>query len=250
MSRLLRRVVLLLLLVLLNSPVWASSSLHQTFDELLKARVTNGQVDYPGIATDPRFADYLETLKTVDATTLRTREERLAFWINAYNALVIQGILAGGSPSSFFGRIGFFKTADYEVGGRRIDLYDLEHEIIRPLGEPRIHFAIVCASRSCPKLRSEAYDTARLDQQLDDQAREFINNPERNRFDAARRTARLSMIFEWFKEDFEKQAGSVPRYIAPYLNDRSLASEFGAGSYKIEYLEYDWNLNGLPPRRG
>lgn len=233
------------------APAFASgaSSLHQPFDEILKARVTDGQVDYPGIAAEPKFAVYLESLKNTDAGSIATREEQLAFWINAYNALVIQGILAGRSPASFFGRIEFFKGAEYDVGGRRIDLYDLEHDVIRPYGEPRIHFAIVCASRSCPKLRSEAYDSARLDAQLDEQARAFINDPKRNQTDPVAQTARLSMIFDWFREDFDKHAGSVARYLAPYLEDKAAAAGFAADDWRIDYLDYDWNLNGVPPRR-
>ena len=247
----LSRLWLLALLYLGGAAAWAqAASVHRAFDEVLKAHVTDGQVDYPGIAADPQFKEYLETLKAFDVNTLETREKQLAFWINAYNALVIQGILEGRSPSSFFGRVEFFKTSEYEVGGRKIDLYDLEHEIIRPLGEPRIHFAINCASRSCPKLRAEAYESTRLDQQLDDQARMFINDPKRNQFDAERKTARLSMIFDWFKEDFEKHSGSVPRYIAGYLGDQAVATEFANGSYQIEHLQYDWDLNGLPPPRG
>lgn len=89
------------------------------------------------------------------------RAEKLAFWINAYNALAIKGTLDGSSPRSFFGKAKFFYTDKYQAGGVKTNLYDLEHEILLPLDDARVHFAIVCASRSCPKLRSEAYTVGR-----------------------------------------------------------------------------------------
>jgi hypothetical protein len=117
----------------------------------LQAYVRDGQVDYAAIQTDDRFQAYIDYLETADPETLATRDEKLAFWINAYNALAIKGVLDGLSTGSLLARVGFF-SADYSLAGRSIDLYDLEHEIIIPFGEPRIHFAIVCASASCPKI--------------------------------------------------------------------------------------------------
>jgi len=142
----------------------------------------------------------------------------------------------------------YFKLQDWPLGGRKISLYDLEHRVLRPLGEPRIHFAIICASRSCPFLRSEAYSAARLDAQLDEQARQFVNDPFRNRFDKATKTAHLSEIFKWFEEDFQG-AGSVQKYIARYIADPEVARDLAQDGYKIQYVDYDWNLNGNPPRR-
>ena len=217
-----------------------------SFDRLLRDHVQMGVVDYPGFQDQASFASYLAELGK--PASLQGRNDQLAHYINAYNALAIQGILDGLSPSTLLGQLRYFKLKDWAVDGRRISLYDLEHQVLRPLGEPRIHFAIVCASRSCPFLRSEAYRPELLDTQLDDQARRFINDPLRNRFDKATRTARLSSIFKWFEEDFQG-AGSLQRYISRYVDDREVAQGLAQDAYRIEWLSYDWNLNGKAPRR-
>lgn len=226
-----------------------SQSLHHTFDAVLRAHVAEGDVSYPGIAGNVRFGEYLQKLARIDPDALATREEKLAYWINAYNAFAIKGILDGSSPSTLFGRVAYFKLREYGAGGRDINLYDLERKVLIPMGEPRIHFAIVlCASQSCPRLRSQAYTPDRIEQQLDDSARQFINDPSRNRFDSENKVAYLSQIFDWFTEDFERNSGSVLGYLAPYLKDQGLAQELKNGGYAIKHLDYDWNLNGTPPQ--
>lgn len=221
---------------------------HAALDGVLHAHVQDGVVDYPAVAKDARFAEYLAQLKRLDPNGLPTPEARLTFWINAYNAFAMQGILEGFSPLTSSGKYQYFVAQKYEVGGASVNLYGLEHGILRPLCEPRIHFAIVCASRSCPKQISEAYDPARMEQQLDEGARQFINDPTRNRFDAVEKIAHLSMIFDWFKDDFMAHGGSVLQYVARYVNDPALARELETGRYTIKYLDYDWRLNGPPPR--
>ena len=216
------------------------------FDALLKANVRNGVVTYAGFEANPSFRAYLMSLER--PARLESRADRLAYSINAYNALAIEGILEGLSPASFAGRVRYFKLKEWPLDGGRISLYDLEHQVIRPLGEPRIHFAIVCASRSCPVLRSEAYAPDRLDAQLDDQAKQFINDGGRNRFDTATRTAYLSEIFKWFEDDFRTSAGSVQKFVARYANDPAVARDLDRDAYRIEWIEYDWRLNGTPPR--
>ena len=135
----------------------------------------------------------------------------MALWINAYNAYAIKGILDGYSPGTWVGRYRYFIGRTYRVGGASINLYDLEREIlIARFHEPRMHFAIVCASASCPKLQSWAYDRTQLEPQLELAARGFINDSSRNRFDRENRVAYLSKIFDWFADDFSSQAGSVP----------------------------------------
>ncbi len=229
-------------------PISPEAVSHQAFGEVLQQHVMNGQVNYPAVAGDSRFGEYLGLFNRVDPSRLSAQEDRLAFWINAYNAFAIKGILDGYSPASLWGRYRYFIGRDYEVGGNQINLYDLEREVlVREFREPRLHFAIVCASQSCPPLRSEAYEARRLSAQLDDNARRFINDPSKNRFDRTSRTASLSMIFKWFQEDFEAYSGSLAAYVAQFVADPDLARELKADGYRIEFLEYDWSLNGVPP---
>jgi hypothetical protein len=219
----------------------------RAFDALLRANVRAGVVDYPGFQASPAFRAYVTGL--AKPVRFSGRSDELAYYINAYNALAIEGILAGLSPSTLLGRARYFKLKAWPLAGRDITLDDLEHKVIRPLGEPRIHFAIICASKSCPVLRSEAYAAASLDSQLDEQARVFVNDPSRNRFDKATRTARLSEIFKWFDEDFRASAGSTQKYIARYVADPEVAQGLAADGYRVEWIDYDWSLNGVPPRR-
>lgn len=222
---------------------------HHLWDEVLNAHVADGQVDYQGVAKDKRFAEYLATLNQIDPNELPTRADRLAFWINAYNAFAVKGIIDGYSPRSLWRRYRFFIARDYRVGGETINLYDLERSLLVPgFKEPRIHFAIVCASVSCPKLRSSAYLGEELDRQLDEAARAFINDPSKNRFDRENHVAQLSMIFNWFTDDFVAHSGSVMQYVMHYVNDSTLIHELGQSPYTIEFLDYDWSLNGTPPR--
>jgi hypothetical protein len=228
---------------------WAWSAEHtpqQLLDDVLQAHVVDGKVDYPGIAADPKFTQYLQQLEA--KPVFKSRQDALAYWINAYNALAIQGILDGRSPQTVFGRLGYFKNTKYAVGGRKINLYDLEREVIIPLGEPRIHFAINCASASCPKLFPTVYTADKLETQLETSARTFINDSTRNAFDRDKNVAYLSKIFHWFEEDFRQHAGSVQKYVARYVDDPALAQALANESYVVKYAKYDWSLNGIPPR--
>jgi hypothetical protein len=239
------KVLLLIMVSIFSNTLFAESDFHQPFNQVLRDTVLDGQVNYKAINNNPAFPAYVESLKTEQ--TFANQNEELAFWINGYNALVIQGILNGGSPSTFFGRNSFFKKDKYTIGGQSINLNDLERKVIIPIGEPRIHFAINCASSSCPKLLPEVFDAKNLDQQLNHSAQDFINDPTRNKFDTASKTASISKIFDWFEEDFVKHSGSVGNYIAQFVNDESIADDLRAGNYKIKYLKYDWSLNGTKP---
>jgi hypothetical protein len=213
------------------------------FDALLRQNVKDGVVNYPGFQDAPAFRKYVEDLGR--PAKLAGKEEALAYYINAYNALAIAGIVDGLSPSTLLGRARYFKLKEWPLNGQSITLYDLEHKVMRPLAEPRIHFAIICASKSCPFLRSEAYVPSRLDAQLDEQARQFVNDPFRNRFDPAARTAKMSEIFKWFEEDFP---GSPQKYIARFAADPETGRLLAADGFKVEFIDYDWSLNGTPPK--
>jgi Protein of unknown function, DUF547 len=230
-------------------PIDPAQMSHRLLNDVLQTSVKDGFVNYPEIQSDQRFAAYPALLDRVNPLALSTERDRLAFWINAYNACAIQGILAGYSPKPYIGWYRFFKTHTYGIGGARLNLSDLEHEILRKqFHEPRIHFAIVCASSSCPKLPSWAYNATQLDRQLDQASRAFINDQTRNHFDRQQRIAYLSKVFDWFEDDFVRSSGSVLQFVAQYVHDADLARELTPGVYRIAYLDYDWSLNGPAPK--
>jgi hypothetical protein len=213
------------------------------WDAILRSHVVDGEVDYSAIAEDEGFAATVIAIATADLVG-SSSESVLAFYINAYNVLAVQGILNGRSPSTNLGKLRFFYREKYTVAGETISLHALEKVRIRSLGEPRIHFAIVCASASCPPLLAEAYLPHRLDAQLENNARQFINDPVKNRFDIENHTASVSRIFKWFAEDFEAAAGNVQGFLARYVDDDKVAETLRQGQLKLRFLDYDWSLNG------
>jgi hypothetical protein len=227
---------------------------HAAWTAILRRFVHAGQVDYTGLRRDgqDRLSRYLRTLASVcrDDYAQWTNDQRLAYWVNSYNAHTIRLVL-DNYPLSSIRAIGLlpgaaFRTAfiDTQLRDRPLSLNDIEHEILRKeFSEPRIHFAIVCASESCPVLRSEAYRVAALDRQLDEQARRFVRDPSKNRFDAAARVLYLSSIFDWFREDFERTAGTLVGYVTRYADEPTAAALRQPG-VQVEFLEYDWSLNG------
>jgi hypothetical protein len=227
---------------------------HTAWTHLLQRFVRDGLVDYRGMKAEAagELDAYLRQLASVTASQYATwtREERLAFWINAYNAYTVRLVL-DHFPLRSIRSIGILPGAAFRddfipmdtLRGRKLSLDDIEHQILRrELDEPRIHFAIVCASRSCPVLRDEAYRAQYLDAQLEDAARRFVRDPSRNRFDAATRTFHASSIFKWFRGDFERRAGSLASFLARYADDAAAAA-LRTGGVRIEFLDYDWSLN-------
>ncbi len=227
---------------------------HAAWTEILRRFVRDGQVDYAGLARHGQrhLSRYLQALASVcpDDYGHWTRDQQLAFWLNAYNAYTVRLIL-DHYPLSSIRTIGILPGAAFRttfismrLRDRTLSLNDIEHEILRrEFVEPRIHFAIVCASQSCPRLRSEAYRAADLDPQLDDQARLFVRDPSKNRFDPAARVLHLSSIFTWFHEDFERAAGTLVDYVARYA-DEPVAAGVRQPGVRVEFLDYDWSLNG------
>jgi hypothetical protein len=174
------------------------------------------------------------------------RAHRLAYWVNTYNALVLWA-MAKDYPQqkdrlgSEEGRDRFFHKTLFKTGGRSRTLDDIETNAIRKqFREPRIHFAIVCASKSCPWLAREAFTADRLEEQLDRRARLFVNQTPNVRVDSGHREVMLSQLFDWYKQDFGSSREAVLTFIAKYRPDGALLRQ---GPWKISYFEYDWGIN-------
>jgi len=226
---------------------------HATWTELLQAYVQDGLVDYARLRRDGRgalraYTDQLEThVGRVDGWT---REQQMAFWINAYNAYTVQ-LVVDHYPVKGIRSIGgllsgsVFRRRFIALGpsGGAISLDDIEHRMLRPVfREARIHFAVVCASISCPALRPEAYRADVLEAQLTDAARQFLGDTTKNRYDSRNNTLWLSAIFNWFREDFEQDAGSLDAFVRRYLPAADGAA-MDARRPRIRFLAYDWSLN-------
>ena len=259
LQRLLRRAVAVLFLgVAPWTPIEAqlTSFDHRAFDALLRVNVVKGMVDYDAFAASPQFARYLGQLSAFDPGALG-RDDQLAFWINAYNAYTIQLVNLHHERESIrninksFGFVrgyGPWRQKLAVVGGHAWSLDEIEQDIIRKrFAEPRIHFALVCAAMGCPPLRSEAYTGARLEEQLDDQARIFVlASPTKNRVDVATRTVHLSPIFVEFRDyikDFGGSEAAVGRFIARWYPAGAERTLLLSGAYAVEKTSYDWQLN-------
>ena len=224
---------------------------HSAYDALLKKYVDDkGLVAYRTWKAKDLGAleEYLKSISETDPAKLASKEERIAFWINTYNALTIQGMIEfyplksiKDKVSRFFG-YNIWDDYKIKVDGKERSLNDIEHKILRKMGEPRIHFALVCASIGCPKLSQGAYGGKDLDDQLADQARTFLNDAGKTRLDLKDGTAHLSKIFDWFEDDFGGSDDSVLKFIAPYRPEKERGALL-SGKVDIEYLEYDWSLN-------
>jgi Protein of unknown function, DUF547 len=222
---------------------------HAALTKVLAVRVKDGAVDYRALKASPnKLGAYLATLAEVRESEFNgwTQSQQLAFLINLYNAQTVKLIIDNypvDSIKSIGGFFGPFKQKVVHVWGGLKSLNDLENGILRRnYREPRIHFALVCAAKSCPPLRAEAYQAENLDVQLDDQARIFLAQRAKNRVDSAGRTLYLSPIFDWYSKDFKAKAKSVEAYIRPFLSDKDAAA-VKAGGFTTKFTDYDWSLN-------
>ncbi len=211
--------------------------LHGAWDTLLGKHVDDeGWVDYQAFAEDRAALEaYLDYLASHIPGDHWSKEEKLAYYINLYNAGTILLILDYYPLESIKDIWNPWGKDRLKIGPSTYSLNDIEHRILRKMGEPRIHFAVNCASYSCPKLLREAFTAAKMEEQLEAAARDFINDPRRNRI--AKGQVELSRIFKWYRGDFEDGERDLLDYINGYL-ERPLP-----GDTDIEYLPYDWNLN-------
>jgi len=222
---------------------------HRGWDAVLHTYVDDdGRVAYRRLQAERanEFDPYLRTLAAAVPDDWPVREQ-LAFWINAYNAVIVAGVLDGHTAESLWARVRFFKLYRRPIAGQERSAEDIEHRVIRPrFRDPRAHFALVCASSSCPVLRRDAYTGARLDAQLDDQARRFLHDARRNRIDLDTGTVAVSAIFKWFAEDFGGDETALAAALRAYLSPEETTL---LARRPIRVLAYDWTLNAQPGQR-
>ena len=241
--------VILLSLALVATPALAFDHAHAAWEALLRRHVVlleggkASQLRYAGMAQErAALQQYLQDLSRVGEAEFQgwSRPQQMAFLINAYNAYTVEKILTRYPEirsiwdfGKFFGNP--FRDEFFSLLGRKSSLDAIEHGTLRKrYAEPRIHFAVNCASVGCPMLREEAYVAPRLEQQLEEQAVRFLSDRSRNRFREGR--LEVSMIFDWFREDFEPREAFLLRY----------AAQLGVppdARPKLAFLDYDWSLN-------
>ncbi len=243
---------------------------HASFSRALAGAVHDKGVDYGRLSSDSApLRRYLEALGATDPAALAqaSQDDRLAFWINAYNACMLKRVIehypirpaggfhgirnrVAGRPANSVWQIADVFTGDHcRVAGRERSQDEIEHEIIRPMGDPRIHFAINCAAVSCPPLIPRAYLGATLRTQLDERVDSFVGDPLHFRVsaeDGGRRVVRINEVLNWFSEDFGGVEG-VRRFLAGYLAGEARAALEDPAS-EISFIEYDWTLNDAPIR--
>lgn len=210
---------------------------HSAWDALLKKHVdANGMVDYKGFKADrTELNAYLKTLSDYNPSNEWSVQELLAYYINLYNAYTVDLILNNYPVKSIKDINGAWTKGIVPVGNKNLSLGGIENGVLRKMNEPRIHFAINCASMSCPKLLNEAYTAGKINEQLDRATKEFINSDKN---DISANSPKVSSLFDWYKKDFITDKTPT---IAAYINQYS-KTKINSGA-TISYKEYDWNLN-------
>lgn len=238
----------LVLALLLGSagPAAAAPVDYSLYAELLGKYVQDGVVDYAGLKRERAKLDkFLEQLSRVDPDQL-TRQEQMAFYINAYNAWTLWLILTKYPDIKSIKELGGIFSSPWSkeiarINGKLLTLDNIEHDILRPrFKDPRVHFAVNCASKSCPPLFGEPYTGAKLDRQLDEVTVSFINDPRQTILSDG--TLYVNKVMDWYAEDFDHDpAAFVRNYARGRLKKR--LDRLG-GKVKVDYLPYDWSLNG------
>ena len=232
---------------------------HALFSSVLKRYVHQGLVDYKGLQKDPKFKLYIQRLEKTDPAKIKGRKRRLAFWINVYNAYTLKLInehyplksiteLHTGASLWFGVATGrtIWQKWEFTLYGKKYSLDQIEHKIIRPkFKDARIHAALVCAAKSCPPLRREAYEGAKLGRQLTQQMRKWLGNRKLNRFVPKEKKLYLSKIFDWFADDFTQSRRDILQVLLPYFPKRTQRQirAMERDDLDIDYLKYDWSLN-------
>jgi hypothetical protein len=229
-------------------------ALGQSLSDLLdRYRDLAGNLSYMAMLGDNTSVKHAESLASFDTESLKSREERLAFWINSYNALSIYGVIKKlkSDPKfiekgigNWFGRVRFFALQKFNVGRKRYTLRAIENMIRKEFQDPRIHFALNCSTLGCPVLKDGLYSADNIENELEQAARLYIRSPRGSRIDKDNGILHLSLIFKWYRNDFKGTGKSLVQYVAQYLTDEDakylLTHE---RAIKIKSIDYDWTLN-------
>ncbi len=228
-----------------KSPGSVSDATQLWGDVLRKFVNAEGYVDFKGLKADhaelDRYVAWVGKVGPQDHPDLfPTRDDKLAYYLNSYNAIAMWKVLKAGVPHDlgFFARQFFFRRDSIAVGGQEYTLTSYETDVIRKLGDPRVHFALNCMSESCPRLPREAFVADGLDQRLDQLARKFFAEPRNVRLDTASKTVHFSEILKFYTDDFLSKA---PSLIA-YANRYRAADAQIPGNYSVEFIDYDWTI--------
>jgi uncharacterized protein DUF547 len=226
------------------SPTSGTEHADDAWARVLATRVDErGRVDFAGLAAHRADLDaYVAHVASTSPDSIADPKRRLAYLINAYNALSMYNVLDSGIPQrlDLLGRVRFFWLKRAVIGGKSISLYDLENDTIRPIGDERVHFALNCMAVSCPRLPRAPFDGAILDRQLDDAAREFFTEPRNLTVDPPQREIRLSEILRFYKEDFLRKAPSLEDYVDRWREEKL------PRDYTVRFFPYDWTINRQP----
>lgn len=226
---------------------------HSDWDRLVQKYVDqNGQVNYSGwhqnSADRNRLDQYLNRLSSGKPAG-SSKAGLLAFWINAYNAVTVRGILDVYPTTSIRNHtsklVGYniWKNLFLYVDGQKYSLDSIEHKILRKQNEPRIHFAIVCASIGCPRLMNNAFRPETVDRQLEVNALDFFSRNQNFQFDSSRNTIKLSALMSWFESDFGANEAAMLKTIQRWIPDANARQAIASGRVAVKFLGYDWNLN-------
>jgi hypothetical protein len=203
-----------------------------------------GEVDFHAVAADQTdlatFLDYVAQVSPRSAPkSFPDKAAQLAHYLNAYNALSMFNVIDSGFPKSLGAvrRVAFFGVKRFSIGGERMSLYTLENDVIRPLGDERVHFALNCMSVSCPRLPREPFRPEQLDRTLDEKAREFFAEPRNVEVLPGRKLIRVSSILRFYRQDFLARSSTLIAYINRYR------AQPVPEDYALEFIEYDWTVN-------
>lgn len=237
----------ILLAFLLAATAWAEPKLsetgHEAWDSLLKEFVdTEHRVDYAELKAKAfdRLTGYTSRLTAAEKPDPRSPEGK-ALLINAYNALVVQWVIENYPTRSIMATSNPFEARRHEVAGEKVSLDEIENKL-RETGDPRIHSVLVCAALSCPPLRREAYVADRIEQQLNDNTRQWLANESLNQIDPESGEAELSPIFSWYREDFEAYPGGLEGFVHNYAPAGKIEA-LGDRDLEFSFKKYNWGLN-------